>query len=302
MNHWLNAHYTYLIAVAVGFAFRWGAGQFLANANAPSKVKGRANATQNGGGPDGKSGKWNKSRITKFVALFFFFASGLLFAYGALPLAKWLVGWGGGLAGWVSVIFSVLTLTAGWHALHGLIGLVHDMTDGTPDDEAFKAAFMVPTTLPLGWAALAGLFTHPRGVATGVGVVAVSVVTAVYAHKILKKTHAAKGHYRAWMILSTIICAFVGVVHIAALAYLNQAAGDYLPEWTVWMLRTGLVAAGVIFAMVGLGDLVRDWIPEKWSQWAAMYTIPVFTVLTVSVATLQSNATTSLHTVFGAFS
>lgn len=299
MNDWLNANYLNLIAVAVGLAIRWGAGRFLANASAPSKVKTAAQPDRGDG--RGKS-RWSKARVTKFVALFFYVIAGLLFAFGALPLAQWIVGWGTGFAGWLSVIFGVATLAAGWHALHGLIGLVHDMSDGTPDDEAFKAAFMVPTTLPLGWAALVGLFTNPRGIATGVAVVAVSIVTAIYAHKILKKTHAAQGHYRAWMILSTIICIFVGIAHIPALIYLNQAAGDYLPEWATWMLRAGLVAAAFIFAMVGLGDLLRDWIPEKWSQWAAMYTVPVFTVLTVSVGTLQANASTSLHTVFGAFS
>lgn len=301
MNAWLNANYIFIGAMFAGFAIRWAANQFLANA---TKGGGRGGVPGAGRDDSGraKAKKWDKSRVIKFVTLFFMFAAGLLTAFGAYPLAQWLVGWGAGLAGWLSIGFSVLTLAAGWHSLHGLIGLVHDMSDGTPDDEAFSAAFWVPTTIPLGWAALAGLFTNPRGVGTGLGVVAVSLVTAVYAHKILKKTHAVRGHYKAWMWLSTIICAFVGVVHIAALAYLNQITGDWLPDWATWLLRGGLVVAGIVFAVVGLGDLFRDWTPEKWSQWAAMYTIPVFTVLAVSVATLQSNATTSLRTVFGAFS
>jgi succinate dehydrogenase hydrophobic anchor subunit len=294
VTEWLNANYLHLVAIAVGFAFRWGATQFLANATKAGKG--------GGGNAAPKSGKWNKARIIKFIALVFYIVAGLLFAYGALPLAQWLVGWGEGAGSWLSVIFGVITIAAGWHALHGLVGLVHDMTDGTPDDEAFKAAFMVPTTIPLGWAALVGLFTNPRGVASGVAVVAVSIVTAIYAHKILKKAHAAQGHYRLWMYFATVICAFVGFAHIPALAYLNDAAGSYLPEWAGWMLRLGLVAAAAIFLMIGVGDLLRDWIPEKWSQWAAMYSIPVFTVLAVSWATLQSNAETSLNTVFGAFS
>ena len=298
INAWLNANYLHLIAVVAGLAIRWGAGQFLANATATSKVK-SAGGNGNAAATPGKS-RWNKGRITKFIALFFHIAAGLLFAFGAYPLAQWVVSWGSGLGGWLSVAFGVATLAAGWHALHGLIGLVHDMSDGTPDDEAFSAAFMVPTTIPLGWAALVGLFSNPRGAATGVGVVAVSAVTAYYAHKILKKTHSAKGHYRAWMFLSTIICAFVGFAHIPALIYLNEYAGSWLPEWATWLLRSTLVACGVIFAMIGLGDLLRDWIPEKWSQWAAMYSIPVFTVLTVSIATLQADASTSLHTIFGA--
>ncbi len=293
MNEWLNANYQYLIAIGVGFLFRWGASQFLANATKTGKGG-------NKGGSAG-TGKWNKERIIKFIALFFYILAGLLFAYGALPLAQWLVGWGEGLGSWLSVIFGVLTIAAGWHALHGLVGLGHDMTDGVPDDEAFKAAFMIPTTLPLGWAALVGLFTNPRGVASGVAVVAVSIVTAIYAHKILKKVHSAKGHYRMWMYIATIICVFVGIAHVPALAYLNDAAGSYLPEWAVWMLRLSLVAAGAVFFVIGLGDLFRDWIPEKWSQWAAMYTIPTFTVLAVSWATLQSNAETSLNTIFSAF-
>jgi hypothetical protein len=307
VNEWLNANYPYLIAIAAGFAFRWAAGQFLSNATkggGKGPGGGAGNAGPGGGGATGgKKSRWGKSRIVKFIALIFYVIAGLLFAYGALPAAQWVIGWGTGFGGWVAVVAAVLAIAAGWHALHGLVGLGHDMTDGTPDDEAFKAAFMIPTTVPLGGAALIELFTNPRGqAATGVAVVAISLITALYAHKILKKTHAAQGHYGLWMWISTIICIFVGLVHIPALIYLNQIAGDYLPEWAVWLVRAGLVISGVIFAVIGFGDLIRDWIPEKWSQWAAMYTIPTFTVLAVSLVTLQSNAATSLNTVFGAFS
>jgi succinate dehydrogenase hydrophobic anchor subunit len=305
VNAWLNAHYLHLVAVAVGFLLRWGAAQFLVNANSQSRARamaGGGGGGSNGGGARGGGGKWNKGRVVKFVCLFFHVVAGLMFAYGAYPLATWATGWGAGLGGWLSVIFGVATIAAGWHALHGLIGLVYDMSDGTPDKEAFSAAFMVPTTLPLGYAALVGLFTNPRGVATGAAVVAVSIVTAIYAHKILAKTNSAAGHYRAWMWLSWVICAAVGFVHIPALIYLNDIAGNWLPEWTAWLIRAGLVAAGVIFALVGLGDILRDWTPEKWSQLAAMYTIPVFTVLAVTVWQLSADAETGLRTVFGAMS
>ena len=296
MNEWLNAHYLQLGAIGLGFAFRWGASQFLANATKQGKGAGG-----NAGQTSTRTSKWNKARIIKFVALFFYVAAGSSFAYGAYPLAQWLIGWGSGLGSWISVLFGVATIAAGWHALHGLVGLIHDMTDGTPDDEAFKAAFMVPTTIPLGWAALVALFSNPRGAATGMAVLAVSLVTAIYAHKILKKAHSAQGHYRLWMVFATIISAFVGFVHIPALIYLNDFAGGHMPEWAAWLLRMGVVAAGAIFVMIGLGDLLRDWIPEKWSQWAAMYAIPVFTVLGVTWASLTANAETGLTTVFAAF-
>lgn len=295
INSWLNAHYLAIGFILAGLAFRWAAGQFLANATKGGGDRGG----QNPGG--GKKSKWNKSRIIKFVALVFYFAAGLCFAVGAYPFAKWLTGFMAGLGSWLSIAAALAILAAGWHSLNGLIGLVHDMSDGTPDDEAFKAAFAIPTTLPLGWAALVGLFTNPRGVATGVAVVGVSLITAIYAHKILKKTHSAQGHYGAWMYVSTIICVFVGLAHIPAMIYLNAMAGDYLPEWAAWLARGVLVVAGIIFFVIGLGDWLRDRIPEKWTQWAAMYTIPTFTVLTVSVATLSANAGNSLHVLMGAF-
>ncbi len=297
VNAWLNAHYLHLIAIGAGFALRWGAMQFMANATAPSKRKNTKDGASSAPAPKNK--KWHKARIIKFFTLIFVVAAGLLLAYGAYPFATWAVSWGGNLGGIASALFGTATIAAGWHALKGLVTLAHDLTDGTPDDEAFDAGFWVPTMIPLGWASLIGLFTNPRGVSTGLACVAVSVITAAYAHKILKKTHAAQGHYGMWMYVSTIICVFVGLVHIPALAYLNQAIGDYLPEWACWLLRAVLIAAAVVFLVAGLGDWFRDRIPERWSQWAAMYTIPVFSVLTVSIATLQSDATTSLHTIFG---
>lgn len=291
MNEWLNAHWIHAAAMLAGFALRWGAMQFMANATG----NGRSGGKQSG--PTGET----KGKVIKYFTLFFVFLAGLMLAYGAYPLAIWAIGWGGTLGGIAGIVLGVATLWAGWHALHGLIALVHDMVDGIPDKEAFSAGFWVPTTLPLGWAALAALFTNPRGVATGLACVAVSVVTALYAHKILRKTHNAKGHYGVWMYLSTIICVLVGIAHIPALIYLNDAAGTYLPEWGAWLLRTGMVVAAFIFLMIGLGDWLRDRIPEKWTQWAAMYTIPTFVVLGVSVATLQADATTSLTRIFGAF-
>lgn len=294
MNAWLDAHWMHIAAMICGVVLRWGALQFMGNATGKS----RGGAAQGGAPGDGKT----KGRVIKYITLFFMVVAGLLLAFGAYPIAQWLIGWGTGLAGWISVVFGVATLWAGWHALHGLVALVHDMVDGTPDKEAFTAAFWVPTTLPLGWAALSELFTNPRGVANGLACLAVSIVSAIYAHKILGKTHKAQGHYGIWMYLSTVICIFVGIAHIPALIYANSWIGGHLPEWAAWLLRVGMLLAGVVFFMIGLGDWLRDRIPEKWSQWAAMYTIPTFTVLSVSAATLQADAGTSLNTIFGAFS
>ena len=312
MNEWLNAYYPHILAIAAGFAARWGALKFMANATAPSAARGgdggRGGAVPGGGMPGGPGGgrgkkrKWTKERVIKFITLAFVGFAGCLLAYGLFPLAQWVINWGSTVGGIASTVFGVGTLIAGWHSMYGVLALGHDMTDGTPDDEAFNAIFMIPTTTPLGLVALAELFTNPRGVTTGLAVIAVSIVSAIYAHKILKKAHSAEGHYRMWMYIATAVSAFVGVVHIPALAYLNQLAGGYLPEWLAWTLRGVLVIAAGIFLMVGLGDWIRDWTPEKWSQWGAMYTIPVFTVLIASVATLGSNAATALGWVFGAIS
>lgn len=302
MNAWLNSHWMFIAAIGVGFGLRWAALQFLANATGSGGGPGGGGGRGGGPGGGGRGGKWNKGRITKFICLAMMVFAGLILAVGMFPFISWVVGWGGGFAGFVAVIFSVAVLAAGWHALYFLVALVHDMTDGTPDDEAFTAAFWVPTMLPLGWPALVGLFGNPRGFATGLGVLAVSIVTAIYAHKILTRTHAAEGHYRLWMYVSTAICIFVGIVHIAGLAYVNDLAREHLPPWGYGLLVTGVVVFAVICLFIGLGDWIRNWTPEKWSQWAGMYTIPVFTVLSLHVFNLGANAESSVTRIFGVFS
>lgn len=301
MNEWLNANYIHIIAVAAGIAIRWAAMRFLAEAKRSSSRSRKGGGTFDGAGGGGRSGgKWNKDRVIKFMTLFFVFCAGLILAYGLYPLALWIIGWGEGLGGVIAIIFGVATLAAGWHSMYGMVALIHDMTDGTPDDEAFSAGFLVPTTIPLGWAALSALFANPRGAGTGWAVVAVSAVTVIYAHKILKRVYAAQGHERLWMWFGFAVSIFVGIVHIAALAYLNQMAGEYLPEWLAWTIRAGMVIAGVVLLVVGLADIF-DWTPEQWSHRAAMYTIPTFTVLAASLATMQANAADQLDTVFGVF-
>ena len=313
MNAWLNGNYVYIIAVIAGIAIRWAAMRFMAEATRSSRhTGGPAQSTaggppavgqfnRSGGGRGGSGSKWNKGRVIKILTLLFVVVAGLLLSYGLYSAASRVIGWGKGFSGIVGIVFGVATLAAGWHSLYGLIALVHDLSDGTPDKEAFSAGFWVPTTVPLGWAALAALFGHPHRSGAGVAAVAVSAVTIICAHRILKRTHSAEGHYRAWMWLATIISAFVGIVHITALAYLNQLAGQYLPEWLAWILRAVVVISAVVFLIIGLADVLRDFIPERWSQWAAMYTIPAFTVLAVSVATLQANASHQLTVIFGAF-
>lgn len=292
--NWLNTHVWFGVFMVSGFVIKFAVQLALSKADGAGGER--------GGGPrgtgGGKSKKWNSSRVKKFIALAVVFASGLLEAVGALPLIHWLVNFGTGAGGWVSILAGVATLAAGWWSLYGLVALVHDMSDGTPDDKAFTAAFLVPTTLPLGWVALGGLFGNPRGYATGLAAIAVTVITAIFAHKIINFALHAKGHYAWWMWVVFIVSAWVGVVHIPALAYANEWVGNHLPPFAVVIVRSAAVLAAIVLVILGAADLSNK-IPEKWAHWAAMYSTPVFLVLVVTVATFQSNAAHSLDILFG---
>lgn len=304
INAWLNANILHIVAIAAGLAIRWGAMQFLATATkstAGGKSSGgpHGGTLGGGGGGGGRGKKWNKTRVIKFMTLLFVFVAGLMLAYGTYPLAAWVLGWGGTFGGIVATITGVLTIAAGWHALHGGAGLVHDMTDGTPDDEAFNSAFWVPTLIPLGWAALVGLFTEQRGMSNFLAAVAISIVTAIYAHKIMRRAYDAQGHHGLWMYFAFMVSGFVGVIHVVALAYINQAIGEYLPPWAAILARSAFAITAVVLLIAGLGDWIRDRIPEKWSQLAAAYSVPVIAVGGAWVFGLGDTANDSLNIVFG---
>ncbi|WP_033338950.1 hypothetical protein [Catenuloplanes japonicus] len=309
MIDWFNSHAWHIAAIIAGFGIRWFAMQFLATATKASLRAGAGRAGQPGTGQAGgtatatKSKKWNKLRVIKTMTLALVVASGLALAYGTIPAAQWVISWGSGFGGIVAAIFGVLSVVAGWRAIESGAQLVHDLSDGTPDDAAFNAGFWIPTLVPIGWAAIVALFTSAEGVTNLVSAIIISAITIFYGHRILKQAHNAAGHKPLWMYYAFIVSIFIGLVHIVAFAYIDTGIAAYLGSGLLIILRVVFAVTAIGFLIAGAGDWIRDFIPEKWSQWAAMYAIPILFVLPQAVyADIQNRGQDTITVIFGAFS
>ena len=307
MIDWFNAHAWHIAAIIAGFGIRWFAMQFLATATkasvrakkpSPSPAANGASTTATAT----KKKKWTKVRVIKTLTLVFVVGSGLCLAYGAIPAAQWVISWGSGFGGIVAAIFSVLAVIAGWRAIEFGAQLVHDLSDGTPDDAAFDAGFWICTLVPIGWSAVVALFTNGQGITNLITAVIISAITIFFGHRILTQAHAAQGHQGMWMYYAFAVSICIGLIHIVAFAYIDEGADRYLGSGLLIITRVVFDVTAVGFLIAGLGDWIRDFVPEKWSQWAAMYSIPILWVLPQSVwSEIQGRGEGTLTVIFGAF-
>lgn len=227
--------------------FRYG----LAGATGAQALRGSA------GGGGGSSGK---VQFAKWMIVALFLAAGLAFSWGAVPMANAAFDWlDGRLSGWLSAILTGVLLWGGWHAISGLVGLVRDLLDKEPDEQARTSALTIPTLLPLGGSAWWELMSNPQGASTFVGAAIASALSAYYMHRIWQKVEKAKTGQGAWSWIIVVAAFVVGAVHVPLLIYIN----GFLPT----MISNNDVVTGIriFFGLVWfvllawfVGDCVRD--------------------------------------------
>lgn len=268
--------------------------------------KGGGNGAFGGGKGGGGGGKGLKR--TAF-ALRLLAGGGFAVAFLSIGLA--LVTWGTeNTAGWVGISAAIVFVGIGWWAIDGLVLCVLDLLDGVPDDEAFKAALFIPTTVPLGVGSLWEVFTNPQGFPTGFAALVLSGIGGFFMHRILKRIAEVSNGKMVWHWLTAVLCVFVGVMHVPAFIYVNDwmtslIGGTRLDFWIINIaiidgFRCAAVGAACVLLAYGVGDNLKGDRLPGWPTWATgMYSIPVFSGLgAIAIAGFQ----TSAEAVFTAFS
>jgi hypothetical protein len=257
-------------------------------------------------GGKGGTGAWLKRAA---FALRLIAGGGFSIAFLSIGLA--LVTWGTeNTAGWVGITAAIAFIGIGWWAMDGIVLCVLDLIDSVPDDEAFKAALFIPTTVPLGVGSLWEVFTNPQGFPTGFAALVLSGIGGYFMHRILGRIAGVSTGKKVWHWLTALLCLFVGVMHVPAFVYINEWMTSLLSgvRLNFWIIDTGLLSAfqwaaiGAACAMLayGVGDNLKgDKLPGWPTWWAGMYSIPVFSALgMIAIAGFQTNA----EAVFTAFS
>lgn len=245
-----------------------------------------------------KGGKYGSA--ARWFAFGLSLVAGLLLAAFLIPLMLWvgkLGSWGVVAAG----IGTIVTVLLGWQAVYLVIAAIRDLMDKTPDEEARKAARWVPTFLPVGGTAIVSLVSNPRADGFGLGVnvltaVIVSAITMGYTFKIFKAVDLGKNGKNGWKWFAMVIAFLAGFIHIALFTYADGLLANFIPG--VWMnvLRAVLGFAGLLLFIVGLHDIFKDGLPDKFVRRAGVFGVPLVTLFfSLGVSLLSENANSTIQ-------
>lgn len=197
-------------------------------------------------------GRAQEVKFLLWLAFLVTVACGLVLGWALHDLTAWLTGLPGTLGGIVSSIGGITAIIAGWWSIELLVKAVRDVMDGTPDDDARKAALWVPTLAPAGLAAAWGIVQHPRGVGTGLTAAVIAVVSLVFLRKTNNAALAARNHQLLWKWFAVAVSILAGILMIPLLAFADaQIAQHTSGDWsTAFRLLVGALGIGLLIACV----------------------------------------------------
>lgn len=199
----------------------------------------------------------NRAKEHKFLLWFAFLvtiACGLVLGWALRDLAAWVTSLPGTLGGVVASIGAILAIIAGWWSIELTVKAVRDVMDGTPDEDARKAALWVPTLAPAGLTAAWQIVTHPRGIGTGITAAIIAVISLIFLWKTNKAALAARNHPLLWKWFAVAVSVLAGILMIPLLAFADaQVASRTGGDWsTAFRLLVG--AAGVALLIAAIAD------------------------------------------------
>lgn len=245
-----------------------------------------------------KGGKYGSG--ARWFAFGLSLVAGLLLAVFLIPLMLW-IGKLGGLGIVAASIGTVFTVLLGWQAVYLIIAAIRDLMDKTPDEEARKAARWVPTFLPVGGTAVFALVSNPRSDGFGLGVnvltaAIVSGITMAYTFKIFKAVDLGKNGKAGWKWFTMAVAFLAGFIHIALFTYVDGILANLVPGLWMNVLRGVLGFAGALLFIVGLHDIFKDGLPDKYVRRAGVFGVPLVSLFfSLGVALFSTNAHSAIQ-------
>jgi hypothetical protein len=244
------------------------------------------------GGKYGSAARWFAFGLSIFA--------GLCLAVGLIPIVRWFTGLGT-LGAIPASIGTILTVLVGWQAVYLVIAAIRDLMDRTPDEEARKAARWVPTFLPVGGAAIFGMFSNPRADGLGLGVsvltaAIVSAITMAYTFKIFKAVDLSKNGKDGWKWFAAIVAFLAGFIHVALINYVDGLLAEVVPGTWMGVLRALAGLGGILLMACGIADILRDGKPDKYVRRGGVFGVPLVTLFfSLGVALFTENAESAIQ-------
>lgn len=210
---------------------------------------------------------------------------GLVLGWALAFVVTWLTSGGPGAKGVIGSIFAIPAVLFGWHAVYLLVGMIRDLADRKPDEDARKAALWVPTLLPGGIQAVVATISHPQGVVTGVIAAVIAMITVVYAHRIVGAALSGSGdkpakgrtaRQNAWCWFAAAVCFLGGLMTLPLVLYTDVVVSHIIPPGQVGLLvasRFLLGVVGVALLIAAVSDM-KDRVPDQHVRRFLSYGLP----------------------------
>lgn len=231
-----------------------------------------------------------QSKLLLWLATGVTLVCGLVLGWALFGLVGWLTSLGS-IGGAIGAVGAIIAMWMGWHGVYMLIGFARDVADGTPDEDARKAALWVPTFVPAGWRSAWGVVQHPHGFTTSAASVILAVITVVYLHRIIKAMLAGKNGRKAWRWFAALPSLLAGIVLIPIVAFtVAQLPRLGVPGWMVGGVEIILGVTGLALLVAAFID-IKDKVPDAAVRAFLAYGIPLLVLGGAAAVTwLSGNA------------
>lgn len=226
MIGWLNQHWWQLVLVAAALILLAGT----------RKVVDRA----------------RDHKVLLWFAFILRIVCGLVLGAALYEFTKWLTGLTGTFGGVVSSIGSIIAVIGGWWSMTMLVKLIRDVADGVPDEDARKAALVIPTLGPACLSAAWAIARHPTGIGTGITAAVIALVSLLFLRSIVRSALSSAKHQLLWKWFAVAMSALAGILMIPLLGYLDaQIAEHTAGHWSeAFRVLVGVTGVALLIACI----------------------------------------------------
>jgi hypothetical protein len=220
-------------------------------------------------------------KVLLWFAFVVYLGCGLALGAGLFAVVRWATGLSGTFGGLVSSIGAILGIIGGWWGFSLTAKAARDLGDGVPDNEARRAALLVPTLAPACFAAAWSIVRHPSGIGTGITAAVIAGISLLFLFGISKSVLKAQKHPLFWKWFAVAVHVLAGLLMIPLLAYIDAQIANHLgPDWSL-AFRVTVGAMGIGLLIAGIADVwpKKDKgetkpVPDKWVRGFASLGVP----------------------------
>jgi hypothetical protein len=219
--------------------------------------------------------------VLLWFAFVVYLGVGLAIGAGLFSLARWVTSLSGTVGGLISSIGAIIAVIGGWWGFSMTAKAVRDLADGVPDDEARRAALLVPTLAPACFAAAWSIVRHPQGIGTGITAAIIAGVSLVFLFTISGSVLKAKKHTLFWKWFAVAVHILAGILMIPLLAYIDAQVAEHAGgDWsTAFRFIVGAIGLGLLIACIADAWPKKEKgetkpVPDKWVRGFASLGVP----------------------------